>query len=197
MQYTAEITATPATGTGPYANVFHIFTGTPSTTRGNAHINALKTFFTSCASVLYCTSWSALIGRSVVVIDGNPPVYIPTTPQTVAGINGTAYCPPQTSMVVSWKTGLATRKGRGRSYMGPLSQSVLATGGNFNATHVSTVQTAATALIAAIIAIDPADYLCVYHRPPGATLPNPATDNTPILSASVANVPHVQRRRGS
>jgi hypothetical protein len=197
VQYVGEITATPATGTGPYANVFHIFTGTPSVARANAHIGALKTFYTTLVGGAFPTSSSVLLGRVVTVVDANPPVYIPATSQTVTGTNGTGYLAPQVCAVISWKSSVATRKGRGRTYIGPLAAAMGTSAGNFAAGNLALIQSAASALITAITAIDPADYLCIYHRPPKGTAPNPASDNTPILSATVANVPHVQRRRGS
>lgn len=202
LQYVAEITAGPATGTGPYANVFHIFTNTATTARANAHIGALTTFYNGVKSGCYSTGTSINIGRQVVAVDVDPPVYVPSTSQTVNGTFPTSYMPPQCCLVVSWRTMTATRSGRGRTYIGPLTQSMLDITGRFLAANVAFVQSAATALIAAIKAIDPNDALVVFHRPTGPTPKHPGTPVTPaswivIESANVANVPHVQRRRGS
>ena len=205
LQYTARGTGGGTGNTGPFFNVWHIQTGTLTTARANAHIGALKTFYTSIAAVCYTTSQQWFIGEKVVAIDATPPVYVPSTAQTVTGTNGTAYCPPAVAWVVSWKTTVATRSGRGRTYLGPLSQSVLAVGGGFNATQVTTVQNAANKLLTDIKAIDPADYLCVFHRAtaqvgtPGSPGYKPATPNSniPIGSAVSTSTPYTQRRRGA
>lgn len=202
LQYVAEMTATPATGTGPYANVFHIFTSTVTTARANAHIGALKNFYTTLSSGLFPTTTSVLIGRQVVAVDTDPPVYVGSTSQTVTGTNGTGYLPPQIAVVVSWRTLEATRHGRGRTYLGPLAAAMDGGNGAFAAGNLAFAQTAATALISAITTIDPNDGLVVFHRPTHPTTRHPGTPTTPaswrvITSASVANVPHVQRRRGS
>jgi hypothetical protein len=202
LQYVAEMTATPATGTGPYANVFHIFTTTATTARANAHIGALKSFYQTLSTGLYPTTTSTLIGRQVVAVDVDPPVYVPSTSQTVNGINGTGYLPPQIAVVVSWRTLTATRHGRGRTYLGPLAAAMDGGDGKFSSVNLANAQTASTALIAAIKAIDPNDALVVFHRRTGPTPKHPGTPVTSpswivIESATVANVPHVQRRRGS
>lgn len=196
LQYAVQGQGTPATGTGPFYNVFNIFTNNPTSAQAAIHVSALAAFYNALKVNLYATTQTWTIGAKVVQVDLATPIFIPVTPVTVTGSNGTAYCPPQTSLVVSWKTGQATRKGRGRTYLGPLSQSVLSVAGNFGTPTITSAQAAATALIASITSSTPTDNLCVLHRPPKGS-PGSSATSTPILSALVNNVPYVQRRRGA
>jgi hypothetical protein len=90
--------------------------------------------------------------------------------------------------VVSWRTNLTGPRYRGRTYIGPLAVAAIATGGEFFTTFVSTLQTAATTLLANLQANTPATPLMIRSRQYGTA----AT----VSLAVVDDEPDTQRRRG-
>lgn len=98
--------------------------------------------------------------------------------------------PPQTCLLASFQTGLATRAGRGRMYLPPpsTSESIL-TNGILTANAADTLGAALDAWFSAMsgASLD----LVIYHRPVGGT----GGGTTPVTSVRGANVTATQRRR--
>lgn len=186
LEMTTQLNGGGAASTGPFYNVMHVHSSAPDNTKVTGYNNAIKAFFTACSAAFY-TGTTATIGYKVVAVDATPPVAWPSTPTSVTGTGTTGFAPPQLCYVVSWKTLIATRHGRGRIYLGPLAQSVLQSDGRLFTTTAGTIQTAANNLLTAIKAVDPADYLCVYNRL--------TRTDIPISSAVVTANPYTQRRR--
>lgn len=143
-------------GTGNNAvNTYHysadgssIFGGTPSAVvaQANTAISQLRTMYTALCTAGLVGTWT--VGSVVTHHQtGQPTSYVAATPLNSTPTSGTitAY---QLACVISWKTGLAGRSYRGRSFIGPLRSA--ATSMPFIAgAFVTAAQNAATALIAA------------------------------------------------
>jgi hypothetical protein len=161
-------------------------------------VNAVKNFYVACAAI-FCTDTSQIVPSKLTRVDVEPPVFVPAAQVSPTGTGGTSHAPPQICMVVSWRTAVATRSGRGRTYLGPLSQSAIETTGALKATSASTVRTAGQALLDALHTVDPVMSLVVWKRPvrsAGGGIITPGVE-TPITSCSVVTNPYTQRRRAS
>jgi len=104
---------------------------------------------------------------------------------TSAG-SATSMLPPDCAITCSWSTALRGRSFRGRTYLGPLSQTTLSTDGTINASARTRVANAAALLIG-----DPltrTHSLHILSRTKGIT--------TPVTGGYVDNEYDTQRRRG-
>lgn len=142
------------TGSGsPGLNVFNIAPqgGASAVTAANEAIGDLATFYTSLAS-LYAAGSSVTVGDRVIDNDVIPPEYVAATSQVVALGTPGPDTAPALQICVTWRSSLATRAGRGRTFIGPLNDTVVGSDGTVNTSIVSTVQSAADTLIAASLA---------------------------------------------
>lgn len=117
-----------------------------------------------------------------------------TKTQTSASLTGGAAqsLPWHVAEVVTWRTALATRYGRGRWYLPCLGSGSLATaGGKMSATAQTDIVTAVNALLAITV---PSIQFVILHRRGTKTGPGPLT-TTPIISGDVPDGYDVQRRR--
>lgn len=114
-----------------------------------------------------------------------------TTTVSVPGTGG-AGLPYQIAAVVTWRSTQATKWGRGRWFLPPLTAAALASGGFlWAATTVTEIVDAVNAAISAWSGILAPQIL---HR--SGTLTGPAADSlTPISAGDVANKPVIQKRR--
>lgn len=156
MAHFLTITSSFAIATNNHAvNTFHysadgssVFGTTPSAvvTQANTAINQLQTFYTALCTAGLLGQWR--IGDVVVEHQtGSPPAYVAATPKQSVATSGTNYA-FQVAAVCSWRTALAGRSYRGRSFIGPLRSSAL-TGPDISSAFAAAVQAAATTLIAA------------------------------------------------
>ena len=146
-----QITAVKDLGGGNLAvNTWHVapdtagWLGADTTAIANTFIGYLKTFYDAVnAAGVY---GGQTIGGVVVEYEyGEDPKYVPATPQIATDTGTGALYPPQLAAVVSWRTALAGRSFRGRTYLGVLRSQAF--GGNMlTSTFVSAVNTAATTL---------------------------------------------------
>lgn len=77
------------------------------------------------------------------------PEYVePASPWTVTG-SGTpnSYGPAPAMACISWRTSLATRRGRGRTFFGPLSPGVFGADGTINDGQLTVIRNAAADLV--------------------------------------------------
>jgi hypothetical protein len=176
--------------TPPAVNTFYFDADTnPSTPQ--VVVDLLRDFYTSCAA-LFTSAHSIVIGSRVLLLSvGNP---LPPVIQggiiqrTVTGTGGPNGTPPQVALVASWRTALAGRSFRGRSYLGPLSSGVLNTnGGSFTSGTTTLVTTAGGTLITG--SITASMRIQVYSRTKNVA--------SPIVGVTVNAIPDTQRRRVS
>jgi hypothetical protein len=127
--------------------------------QANHAIDQLKSFYQVLTVAFVRGDWT--IGSVVTEHQtGQPVKYVAATPQTETGASGVAV-PEQLAGCISWRTGLAGRSHRGRSYMGPLTQDAL-TADRMNSGWAGAVNSAAATLISAPSSSDLV--LCVYSE---------------------------------
>ncbi len=123
--HTLQITASSTIGAGNTAvNTYHfhpdsgnVWAGTNRVTVANQLITALKNMYTSWGTAGLINAYT--IGGVVIEYErGQAPIYVGATPQTSTGANGVAV-PYQVAAVCTWRTALAGKSYRGRSYVGP------------------------------------------------------------------------------
>lgn len=117
-----------------------------------------------------------------------------TKTSTSASLTGgaTQSLPWHVCEVVTWRTALATRYGRGRWYLPCLGSGSLATaGGKMSATAQTDIVTAVNALLAITV---PSIQFVILHRRGTKTGPGPLTTSN-IISGDVPDGYDVQRRR--
>lgn len=129
---------------GKAVNVMHMVSASSSLADAQACVDLLQTFY-NAIKALYHTSTTITVGAHVIDYGVTPNVIVGTTPRTVTGTGSGTQLPAQLATVVSWRTGLASRSARGRSFLGPIASV------NLNAyvltpSIVTTIQTAADAL---------------------------------------------------
>lgn len=165
-------------------NVWHYeIPGTAPVTEANSAITALDTFYGAITSVLSAATWT--IGRVVRTVDQTPNQYIGATPQTQA-TTGATVSPLQVCALVSFTSSTVGGSYRGRKYLGPITTgSVAANGRDLDTAELSTIFTAASALLA-----DTTNGIALgtWSRKPGVGF-------TPATSVSVSGRLHTQRRR--
>lgn len=123
----------------------------------------LHTFYNSIR-VLYPSTTSIRIPEDVLRIDTDPPQSVGFAPQVLSGTGFTTEAPELLAMCVQWLTSVRTRRGRGRTFIGPLSSGTIETDGTPDNAKATTLQTAARALVAAGEAGDANGAFGVYSR---------------------------------
>jgi hypothetical protein len=124
-----------------------VWSGTNRTTVANLLIGHLKTFYTALGAGGMSGAYD--IGTVVLEYDGtNPPVYVPTTPQT-STVTASTTIANQLAAVCTWRTAIAGRRFRGRSYIGPLTIGVVSSAA-ISSTFVNAANTAVTTLLSNI-----------------------------------------------
>jgi hypothetical protein len=175
-------------GTPPFYNILHVTAPLADLTSLNAIAGVIKTFYQARPDI-YPNGSTWTVAYKVVQVDGDPPVQVAVTPVNTSTATGTGTLSPQLALVVSWKTVVANRHGRGRMYLGPLANQAQNTSSGQPASGVASgVQTAANAMIAGISGITGCQ-LVVYNRT--------AKTSIPITTATVASLFYTQRRRAS
>ena len=109
-----------------------------------------------------------------------------------AGSNAGVSMPPQIAVGVTWRSSYATRYGRGRWYLPPLSGGELAADGYWTSAAVSALATALGTLYGSLVTAGLQPVL-VSRR---AGLRTTAYSVRPIQSADMPNKAVVQKRRG-
>lgn len=139
----------PGSGS-PGVNVWHwrdadIAGGLQAVDYGLA-IDALEAFYTAIAPRLQGPG-SVVLGDKSVIINEDPPQYAPTDRRQIPLTSSLAQAPDLLQVVVGWRTAVATRSGRGRTFLGPLVDAWIEEDGLPNASFLNDVLTAAQGLI--------------------------------------------------
>lgn len=147
-----RITSAFIGGTG--ANVWHCRSDAGATEEASIEeaVNWVEAFYTAIATV-YEGGAQILFDGVVTQVGVEDPTAIDTiTPFTVVASGAGGPLPPANCIVVGWKTALATRSGRGRTFLGPLKTNTNEANGTPAAATLTTVRNAATALVASSMA---------------------------------------------
>jgi hypothetical protein len=134
----------------PGVNVWHLRTFDPVLSTELAEATALlaiiRTFYQAHA-VYFPNGTTLSLGTCTNVADQRE--IVPTF--TAVTGSGTGSSPQALCTVVTWKTTIAARRGRGRTFLGPLSTGTIQSDGTPNDTYRGVVQAAAAALVASSV----------------------------------------------
>lgn len=108
-------------------------------------LSTIKKFYDDTAG-LRPASVVHTIGEDLVDVETDeivPGVAVATS----VGAMGEAYAPQSLQMCVNWRTSLAARRGRGRTFLGPLHNTVMDGDGSPTAVALNTIRAAADAVV--------------------------------------------------
>lgn len=135
---------------GPGVNVWHLRTTgdeVPSTSDLESLSEIIQDFYQACSSI-FPDSYRAKYLGEATTIGASPQVDQSAPAWTVNGSAGSGgYLPVAAQMCLVMRTDSATRSGRGRKFLGPLASNGLEADGTPSNGTLSTIQTAATALV--------------------------------------------------
>lgn len=176
-------------GSNTVVNTWHIRTSGPVTTaESTALMVPFKTFWDAIAAyrvpptsvttgsrILHgdTANWVKPVGKPGApgYVRGywtSPPIILAGTSSTSVAGTGSGAIPPQLASVISWRTALSGRTGRGRTYVGNLGAPAMSFSG-LSAAYVAAVNTASTNLVSAIPAVTVSSGVC------GLTIWSPTT----------------------
>jgi hypothetical protein len=164
VRYTVNIGWTGSGGPG--ANVWHL--SVPGAVEGPDHpgvasaVDAIHTFYAAIAGNMKASlSGPAEAVANVEQPGGGTFVTVPSWSELGAG--SADPLPQLLALTCTWRTANATKRGRGRTFLGPFSETDNDTGGTPSSSLLTTVRNAASALVAASAASADWD-LVVYSR---------------------------------
>ena len=135
----------------PGVNVWHIRTPATDTpaelTQANILVGYIRAFYDAGKTYLPSTT-TCILGT--VSEEGTQREIVPTFAQ-VNGL-GTGSAPQALALCVTWRTSIAARRVRGRTFFGPLSTACMQSDGTPDNTFRNTMVTAAAALVSSSIA---------------------------------------------
>jgi len=130
----------------PGANIWHIRTSSaiPATelSQANTLLGYIRTFYQSLVTLMPATTTTTL---GTVTEEGTSREIVPTWSTTTG--SGTGSSPQALCAVITWRTETAARRGRGRTFFGPLATSVVQSDGTINNSNLTTIQASAAALV--------------------------------------------------
>lgn len=165
--YRFPVSITYGAAGGPGVNVWDLRTSAVggATQQGAVDVLSgyLKTFYQSIAG-LFPTATTFASPSSVVSFDDPSPALVPVTAWSVAGTSSSGYAPPANAFGVQLNTSLATRRGRGRKFIGPPAVSVFSPTGTVFPANLATIQNALNALVSSSASNNNAGAIGVYSR---------------------------------
>lgn len=126
-------------------NIWHIRTTVDGTDPGPA-LSALSTWYTALKGYL-APGTTVVFPAALVDVNTDTEQTIASVPATIAG-SGTSWTAPGLAVTFSWKTTVRARRGRGRTFFGPLAASTLGSDGRPSGPFLTTANSATTALVA-------------------------------------------------
>jgi len=182
-----------ASFSGPGYNVMYLQSAAPNDAALIDQANAIQAFYTACAGI-YTNGTIITVAESIVESPDTDKILRPVGQDTVAGTSTNSPLPPQLAVCVSWRTNVAARWGRGRTFLGPLQTAVSDTVGTVLGSTLTVIRTAAADLITDLAALTPTCTLAVHHVIRGG-VERPPNDFTAVVSSSVDARIDTQRRR--
>lgn len=171
--------------------IYSSATASEATAETNWHAGFSAFFNTASVIALWPTSVS-WTGTYTSTMDANFHQTTKTSTAVTATGTGTTALPPHNAMLVTWRSALATRYGRGRWYLPPFGTASLATGGNvLSATAVGDLVSALNAGLGTWVGV--LGFQILHRRgTKGGITP---LSLSPIIAGDVPNRFGVQRRR--
>jgi len=149
-------------GSLPAYNIHYIQVDTLSTTDLNNVNVALKNMYDAVKAYIP-SSVNVTVGSSVIQVTGGAPAILPVAPLSLNGTDTSGNQPPQCAVVISWRSTLATREGRGRTFFGPVGNAGATQFGVPSSVFSTLLQTKATALISDLAALATPAQKVIYH----------------------------------
>lgn len=135
-------------GSGGGTNTWHVRTNGALVGGQISEIrSALLAFYTGVAAVLptsHVTTWD---GYFLEIATGDPQVQETGATFSVPGTQSAQYSAAANMACVSWRSNLNARRGRGRTFIGPLHSSAIQTDGTLSPTALTAVRGAAQGLV--------------------------------------------------
>lgn len=133
----------------PGVNVWHMRTSEPEFILQDVQVlvDALETFYQGMAQFIPPSASMSGRGEIVKDFDGAPTFEDVDGWSVSGGSSNAGYAPLSSAIVVGWKTNSATRAGRGRTFISPLSLGTVDTNGTPTAGTVSSMSTIAASLV--------------------------------------------------
>ena len=129
----------------PGVNVWHVRTTTDESIGADLNImlGHIRTFYDTIKA-MYPAGTTLALGD---VVDVQTREFQSGTFATIAAGAAGSALPPSNQICVSWRTSLAARRGMGRTFIGPLTVNTLEANGTIAPTWLTTMTTAAQALV--------------------------------------------------
>lgn len=148
--YRATVRLSYPVGSGTGTNTWHI--RNDSQVAPSVDLEEIMSWiedFYGASSVLMPPSWSATFdGQLTEILTPEPQVPPALDGFTIPGAAGTeAYGPSAGQACVTWRSNLATRSGRGRTFVGPLAAESIQADGTLEGDALSALRGAANALV--------------------------------------------------
>lgn len=140
---------------GPGKNVWNVRTVGPSEEDdvdqvGDA-LDALVAFYTDILTY-YPQTTVITLGTGMIRDPLGTPTYFPDDVRTLTGVTGGDYLSPLLAVSVGWRTSVATRSGRGRTFVGPFNGAVNDGDGTVDGGFLTVLRAAAVDLVDASMA---------------------------------------------
>lgn len=148
--YRATVLLRFAAGGGAGTNTWHFRTDNPIGIENEPStiMGWVRDFYTACAPFYPSSTVSSWDGSYTEVLTDAPAYSPPVTGWSVNGTNtDQGYAGAASMAVVTWRTELASRSGRGRTFVGPLAKSVIEGNGSLTTTALATLRAAGAALV--------------------------------------------------
>lgn len=138
-------------GAGRCINTWHVRTGNLVTTEQaavNSAAGAIRAFTQAMSA-----SYPSLVAGSMkcdFAVNVETGEDLPISTSTFAPVvftGGALHAPPHLAICVSWKTSIRARRGRGRTFLGPLVTAAMQSDGTVTDALLTTLSTAATSLV--------------------------------------------------
>jgi hypothetical protein len=187
--YALRVALNFGVGSKKGVNTWHIKSGSPITSGTTPMVTAIKNFYTASLSELAPTDMHADYDGTLTEVGVAAPALVGgITTWTAQGSQPSGvYGPAGVGICVSWRSALANRQGRGRTFLNPLALNNFAADGTLVDTHLAPVKTAATALVTASLA-GGAEHIGVWSTttPKGTTPLQPWEGNFyPLVSSKI------------
>jgi len=139
----------------------------------------LHTFYGEIAGVYPSGTTISQSGEYVEVGTSTPQTIAEGAGWSVAATGGADPMPAANALMVSWRTSLATRRGRGRTFLGPLVRTLAEPNGTPEEGNRSLVQAKVNALVATSAAATPGGKALGVWSPADAVLRDFISGNVP------------------
>lgn len=139
-----------AAGSGAGTNTWHMRTLSEdgTTLEVSELMSIVQAFYGICSDLLPSTSTAAWDGLVTEVGVPDPRLLEAATPWIVGGaLSSAPYTAAAGMGCVTWRSALATRSGRGRTFLGPLAASTVEGNGTLTSTALTKLRSAAAATV--------------------------------------------------